>query len=103
MKIKLLSIAREEALAGSNHWRYDATIQDHVSGFGNGAGYGRKMANGPGKGKSGKGEGHHPVGIAHRDKYAYITFGSGDRSATWCNSYCIGRTLDTDKLRKYLH
>ena len=102
MKVKLYSLSLEDARAGKNHWRYDGTIQDHVSGYGNGVRYGRTMESGPNKGKAGAGEGQHPAGIAVDDEFAYITFGSGPNSATWCNSYLVRRTLDTDRLRETL-
>ena len=102
MKVKLYSLSLEDAKANRNHWRYDGTIQDHRSGYGNGFNYGRKHEHGPRKGKYGQGEGQHPAGIAHDGEFAYITFGSGPDSVTWCNSYCVRRTLDTDRMREAL-
>lgn len=102
MKVSLFSLPLEDAKAGrSTGWRYDGTIQDHVSGYGNGDNYGSAP---PPKSKmrKGKGEGQHTGGFAHDGTYAYITFGSGPSSDTWANSYVVRRTLDTDRLRQVL-
>ncbi|NJN26608.1 MAG: hypothetical protein HC819_11820 [Cyclobacteriaceae bacterium] len=85
MSIKLFSIDRKNALQGDNHWRFDGTIHSRQKGYG-----------------LGKGEGQHTGGIAVTDTHAFISFGSGTGPELWANSYMVRRTLDTDKLRRYL-